>query len=56
LDVPPHGAQNFLFGHQTVRVFDEIAQDGEGLGPQRNELLLAPELFVGEVKPEGREV
>jgi len=33
----------------------QVAQDGEGLGPQGERLLPAPQPLVDEVKPKGME-
>ncbi|HVO23305.1 MAG TPA: hypothetical protein VMW56_06715 [Candidatus Margulisiibacteriota bacterium] len=53
----PSGPQQFLFRDQLPTVFDEPAQDREGLRSERDHFAVAQELLVGEVQgkvPEGQ--
>ena len=53
----PEGLQQRCFGQQLSRVFHQIAAEGEGLGPEGERLVAAPQGFVRKVEPQrqGRE-
>jgi hypothetical protein len=53
----PEGLQQRCFGQQLSRVFHQIAAEGEGLGPEGERLVAAPQAFVRKVEPQrqGRE-
>jgi hypothetical protein len=46
----PQGLEQGVFDEKLPRVFDQIAQEGEGFGPQGTCLCAAPQAFVGQIE------
>jgi hypothetical protein len=51
--VGPDGAQQLLFGDEPAVPLDEVDQQVERLGGERNGLALAQEQPLGRIEPEG---
>ena len=55
-DVGPHGVEQLFLRHELTGVFEEVFQDAECLGPERNHAVIRTvQALVGHVEPEGTE-
>src|SRR5262245_26365059 len=49
--IRPDRPHQLIAGDQAAGVLDEVAQHGEGLGPQRHLLLAIPESLIEQIEP-----
>ena len=51
----PHGVEEFLLGDELARTPDEIADHGEGFGPEPDYVCASPQALVGQIQAKGIE-